>query len=268
MTLETKDPTEAPGDGRFSEVLDQIASEFLDYAREAIQKLGETLVEVDGDKVSSKSVYDEFFREVHNMKGLSGSFGYALLGSIAHRLEDYISDLDGIEKSHIQNIQIFVDRMEDALEDNPGAGHADAAEIVRGLPIKGGFEVRDVTKANVEIMLVMPRGTATNFIDRELRECGYRVTIVPMPLLALEMLLVARPDMICASSFLEGLSSVDFACALRAMPITRDIPVALITTLSRTDSNLAGLPNDVPMIRKGTEFSDDIAHALSSLGIT
>lgn len=268
MTLKTKDPTTAPTDSRFSEVLEQIASEFVEYAGETVQKLGDFLVQVDGGIVSPKSVYDEFFREVHTLKGLAGSFGYALLGSISHRLEDYISDLDGIEKSHIHNIGIFVGRMEDALEGEPAARNADAAEIVRALPIKGGFEVRDVTKANVEIMLVMPRDAASHFIDRELRACGYRVTIVPEPLRALEMLLVARPDLICASGILDGLSSVDFACALRAMPISRDIPVALITTLSRTDSNLAGLPGDVPMIRKGAEFSDDIADALSSLGIT
>ena len=267
MTVKIQNSTDPLTESRSSEVLNCLTSEFIEYARDTIGKLNDVLVKIDNDDTLPNLIYDEFFREIHSLKGLAGTFDYPLLGFVAHRLEDYISDLDEIEKSQIQNIQIFIDCMEKSLKLGEGEENNNASEIVRGLPVKGGFEVQDVVKTDVEIMLVMPRDTASRFIDRELRACGYRVTVVPTPLLALGMLLVTRPDMICVSGFLKGLSNVDFTCALRAMPVTRDIPVALITTHSRSDMSGRGLPDDVPLIRKGAEFGDDVALAFSSLGI-
>ena len=61
------------------------------------------------------------------------------------------------------------------------------------------------------------------------------------------------------------LSGIDLAVALSAMPATRNIPCALITSLDPEDEYLKFLPGRVPVIHKGPSFGDDLADALSAL---
>jgi hypothetical protein len=51
--------------------------------------------------------------------------------------------------------------------------------------------------------------------------------------------------------------------AISYMPETRNIPVAVLTSLSSTSEGLAVLPKHIPVIRKDTHFGDDLAAALS-----
>lgn len=252
----------------FQRRMSELTLEFVEYAQDTVKQLGELLVAVGAGKTSRELAHDELFRAAHNVKGSAGTYGYGLVGAIAHRLEDYICDLSSIDDSHIGDIQVFIDRMHDALESDSGEQNANAVEIVRKLPIRSGFDVRDVRKVNVEIMLVMPKDVAAQFVDRELQACGYRVTHVPTPLLAIEFVVLTRPDAVFTTALFRDLSGIDVACALKAMPATRDIPVALITSLLRTDQSLEALPDSVPLIRKGPQFGDDVAVALELLGIT
>jgi len=67
---------------------------------------------------------------------------------------------------------------------------------------------------------------------------------------------------------LDEISGVDLAAALTAMPATRNLPVALLTSFSWGHSSLQELPPRVPLIRKGPSFGDDLAEALARLHIT
>ncbi len=55
--------------------------------------------------------------------------------------------------------------------------------------------------------------------------------------------------------------------AFRAMPTTKNIPVALIIADSRNDVIAHGLHDTIPLIRKGAEFGDDLTEALTEVGI-
>ncbi len=96
-----------------------------------------------------------------------------------------------------------------------------------------------------------------------MQACGYRVTIVTATVAALEQVVRTRPDMVIISAVMPGLSGIDLAVALSAMPETRNIPCALITSLRPDDEHLAFVPDRVPIIRKGSAFGDDLAAALS-----
>ena len=69
--------------------------------------------------------------------------------------------------------------------------------------------------------------------------------------------------MVVISAVMPELSGIDLTVALSAMPETRNIPVALITSLEPGDEQLGFVPDRVPVIRKGADFGDDLAQALS-----
>ena len=259
----------ADAENPMEDMMAQLRRDFLDTADDRISTLDGLVDEVRQKQPASPGRMSEFRRIAHSLKGMGGTFGFPLVSVIAHRLEDFIEDDKDLHDDILLGVQKYLDRMRDSLDGTLGADDPNTAEIVRALPAKrGGFDVDSVQVLDIEIMTVMPKGMATTLVEKELRECGYRVSNVEDPIQALEYALRTKPDMIMASGLLPNLSGVDLACALRAMPVTQGIPVVLFTSSGRGDKRLTGLPADVPIVQKGSSFSDDLANALIETGLT
>ncbi len=93
-------------------------------------------------------------------------------------------------------------------------------------------------------------------------ECGYRVTTIGNSYKALEFGARTLPDLMIVSAVMPDLDGINLYIALKAMPATRNIRVAVITSLDRDDANLKMLPPTVPIIHKSASFGDDLAKAL------
>ncbi len=59
-------------------------------------------------------------------------------------------------------------------------------------------------------------------------------------------------------AFMPDLDGIDLCIALKAMPATPNIGVAVITSLDRDDASLKMLPPTVPIIQKSASFGDDL----------
>jgi len=119
-----------------------------------------------------------------------------------------------------------------------------------------------------DVLVVIPQRSAAKIVGRELAACGYRVATVLNPIEALELILETKPDLVITSQVMPRLSGVDLACALAAMPATRSIPVALLTSLAQNHPDLKALPMTVGLIRRGEHFGDDLADVLQRFSIT
>ena len=259
----------ADASNAMEEMMARLRREFLDTAEDRLATLDELVDEVRHSKPDNPERMSEFRRIAHSLKGMGGTFGYPLVSVIAHRLEDYIEAEADLHEPILADVQTFLDRMRDVVDGVFAPDDKRTAEIVRELPAKrAGFDVDSVQVLDVEVMTVMPRGTATTIVEKELRACGYRVSNVEDPIQALEYAVRTRPDMVMASGVLPGLTGVDLACAFRAMPITKGIPVVLFTSFGREHASLSGLPAEVPIVKKGGSFSEDLANALFETGLT
>ena len=167
----------------------------------------------------------------------------------------------------VADIQAFGDRIA-ALLDGEEVSQEEIASVVRDLPCNNSFDVGDVTITDVEATLVVPQRSAGRVVARELAACGYRVSTVLDPVEALEVILDTRPDFVITAMVMPRMSGVDLACALGAMPATRTIPVALLTSLEPGHEDLKPLPINTGIIRRGAHFGDDLANVLERFGIT
>ena len=147
----------------------------------------------------------------------------------------------------------------------PPAPDTDPAALVRALPAKLGFDLGDIEIRNVEVLLVMPHGAQTRFVERELQQCGYRVSLMADSLRAFAMVVETKPDLVIISAMMPDLEGIDLAMALSAMPSTRNIPLAVITSLDKDDDILKLLPKRIPVLFKGSSFADDLFKALDNL---
>ena len=120
------------------------------------------------------------------------------------------------------------------------------ADFIRKLSSRPSTDFGDIAVHDLEVFVVMPDDAGARHVMRELQACGYRVNREGNSFKAMEIAAMTRPDPVIVTGVLDLLSGVDVVSAFRAMPATRDIPVALIT---------------------GDSLEEALADALSAVGI-
>jgi CheY-like chemotaxis protein/HPt (histidine-containing phosphotransfer) domain-containing protein len=248
-----------------SDVAEELRQEFIDEAVETIQGLDVSLDAARHGRKPEAELVGEFRRAAMRLRGPAANFGLRLLATVALRLDDYLANAVSPLPPRIwDDLQTFVDLMLTIAEGRQSAD-TDPSGMVRALPTKLGFDLKDIEIRNIEVMLVMPHGTQTHFVEREMQQCGYRVSIVADTIEAFSQVVQTKPDLIVASAMMPHLDGIDLAIALVSMPSTRNIPIAVITSLDNDDERLSLLPKKVPVVHKGPTFGDDLFKALDSL---
>ncbi len=248
--------------GATAEMVDNLRVDFLDELGTSLTALETAVVEAQKDDGSVADVTERLRRLAFQVKGQGRNFGLPLLHMAAHRLEDYLEQVDGLSPNGLDDALRFIEVLSD-LVDGTIAEDVAPGEVARSLPAKPSGGIGDVEARDVEIMLVMLHGTATRFVQRELQACGYRISIVASVFDALPLIVHGMPDLVIISAVMGELSGIDLAVALAAMTETRNTPIALITSFARDHPSMQFLPASVPVINRGPSFGDDIAAALS-----
>ncbi|KAF0222111.1 MAG: CheY-like [Rhodospirillaceae bacterium] len=249
----------------YHDLSDELRREFLDEATETVQGLDVLLDSArHGHKVEAE-VIAEFRRTALRLRGQASNFGLRPLSTIARRLDDYLAQAPKVLPPRVwDDLQAYIDRMQ-SLVDNPEHTDTETSTLVRTLPRKLGFDLADITIREVEVMLVMPPGAQTRYVERELQQCGYRTLVVSDTIDAFSLAVQSKPDLVIISALMPHLDGIDLAIALVSMPSTRNIPIAVITSLDSHNESLALLPRKVPVLHKGPSFGDDLFKALDDL---
>lgn len=252
-----------PGGPVAGECLDGLKREFLADALDELLALRRDVAEAQTGGQPIEALLNKARRLATTLKGGAGSHELSLLGVAVHRLSDYLGAVERPYEKHLDDLEIYLDTLVDLVE-NDGHGPESAAHLVRRLPPRRGFDPAEVRPCEIEVLLVMGPGLVRRVIEREIQECGYRVTSVGSAFEALALIVRTQPDLAILSAVLpDQLSGIDLAVGLKAMPQTRNTGVAVITSFDRDCESLRHLPVTVPIIRKGQSFGDDLTAALS-----
>lgn len=253
------------GNNGYHDLSEELRREFLDEATEILQGLDVLLDSSRHGHVSEAEVVAEFRRTAMKLRGQAGNFSLRSLATVARRLDDYLAQAPKVLPPRAwDDLQAFIDKMQ-ALVDAPETAEKETSAMVRSLPRKLGFDLTDITVREVEVLLVMPHGAQTRYVERELQQCGYRTLVVPDTIDAFALAVQSKPDLVIISALMDHLDGIDLAIALVSMPSTRNIPIAVITSLDSHDESLALLPRKVPVLHKGPSFGDDLFKALDDL---
>lgn len=246
----------------------QMEAEFAEEVRDILSGIEVLVGNLRSNAVPSAEGLARIRREMLNVEVRGSSLEQPLVTIVAHRLCEYLADLKALGQTELDDVLAFVDQIRHALEGRIEASAS--AKLVRELPARkmAEFNPADVKVSNIEILHVIPDKAMSRIVERELAACGYRTSNVPSAFQALETAVRIRPDLVIVAGLLDQLSGVDLAAAFSAMPATRNLPVALLTSFSWGHSSLQDLPPRVPLIRKGPSFGDDLAEALARLNIT
>ena len=246
------------------EVVEQLRQEFIEELTEPLQSFDVQLDAARNGRHDLQVLAKDCRRAAVLFRGQAANYGMHRLATIAHRLEEYLANMPQVPPPRIwEDLTGYFDLMTRIAQGN--TGDSDPAAMVRALPAKLGFDLGDIEIRNVEVLLVMPHGAQTRFVERELQQCGYRVSLMSDSLRAFAMVVETKPDLVIISAMMPDLEGIDLAMALSAMPSTRNIPLAVITSLDKDDEILKLLPKRVPVLFKGASFADDLFKALDNL---
>ncbi len=238
-----------------------LREEFLEDSAEELHILVSLLNEATTGGRPMETALRDARRVAVNLVGGASGFELPLIGVTAQRFDDYITSLSAGDTRGLGNLISYTETLIDLLA-APDENEESVPKLVRRLPAKGTFDPTEVDVREIEVLLVISPGVATRAIERELLECGYRVTTVGNAFKALEFATRALPDLIIVSAVLPDLEGIDLMLALKAMPATRNIGAALITSLDPEHPSLQYLPPTVPIIKKSASFGDDLTRAL------
>ncbi|MBN9527302.1 MAG: response regulator [Alphaproteobacteria bacterium] len=246
-----------------------IEGEFVDEVRDVCNTLDVLLGNLRSGTAKPADALATLRRSFASIEARSKGVDQPLISILAFRATDYLADIKDLSAGQIDDLQTFVDRMR-AVADGEVAKVEAAPQMVRELPAKRAtdFDIGDVKQLNVESMVVAPDRMTQRVVSRELAACGYRVSSEKSALRALELISRTRPDFVIVSAVLDELSGIDVASALTAMPSTRNIPIALLTSYTWGHPSLHDLPTRVAIIRKGNSFGSDLAEFLGRFGVT
>lgn len=249
------------------EVDSQVESEALDEARDLVSNLELRVQQVKNGILDPKEAAKTLATESANLRLKARAVNLVGFGPLTHRLDEYLSEIEAVEDRHANDLIAFADRI-GSLLDGETVDAEDVSAVLRALPQQRSFNVEDVEITDKEVTVVIPQRSAAKVVGRELAACGYNVSSVTNPIEALELILETKPDLVITAQVMPRLSGVDLACALSAMPATRNLPIALLTSLDPDHPDLQSLPMNVGLIRRGAQFGDDLADVLQRFNIT
>lgn len=249
------------------EIDKQYAAEALDEARDVVSNLEIRMQQIRGNTLDPTEAALQLTQDAASLRLKAKAINIPGLSPLSHRLDEYLASTDTITADHVDDLQRFSDRIASLL-DGEALDRDDIAEVVRSMPHKSTFEVSDVTVTDTEVTLVLPQRSSARLVERELLACGYRVSTVLDPIEAFEIVLESKPDLVVTTVVMPRMSGIDLACALSAMPSTRHIPVAVLTSLALNHPDLKALPMNVGLIRRDTNFGADLADVLQKFRIT
>jgi len=247
----------------------RVIGEFMEELRDTASALQVLLGNLRSKSVTADEGLATLKRDAGNLRSQAQALSLPLVKLVTHRLDEYVAELKSVGAAELDEIQVFIDRIE-KLADGEEVTDADLPAMVRALPAKrtADIDFGIIEQKNVEVLLVVPEKAMSRIVERELAACGYRTSVVRNPFEALETVVRTKPDMVVASMELGVLTGVDLGCSLAAMPVTQGIPFAVLTSYSWGHPKLAGLPPRAALIRKGPQFGDDLAESLARFNIT
>lgn len=232
------------------EIHARLRGEFISDAADRLDRVEQMIEQWRDGAIEDLAILAEVRREAHSIKGMGGTFGFPVMSSIAHRLEDYLANVTALTPRHVEEGYRFIDALRGIVEGGEEPGSEESADILRRLPAKW-FDTIEATMGVVEILVGVNSRVMQSAIERDVYALGYRVISTKSAVDVLQLAVTMSPNGVIVAAVMPDLSGLDVVRALGAMEKTRDIPVGLLTSLS--DGQLKDRPSGTIIIRKDSD---------------
>jgi len=259
--------------GNADDIVARLKQDFIEDTLERTDRIETTIDRVAGGMDKADVGIAELRREAHTVKGLAGSFGFPLVGAIAHRMEDYIAELTEIDDLEAASLVDFTTWIREIIESGTNPPAEEETRILRSLPTRSAKKDDEGAAADTpaahdkEVLIVTATTVQAHFLQRELREKGFRTITARTAVEAFQTVVQSRPDAIITAAVLDGLSGIELIRALAAMKTLKGKALGLLTSFDASHPDLEGLPSNVAIIsNRGKQTAEHLAKFIETLG--
>lgn len=211
----------------FQQMLLQLRDTFLDEIPEKLDRLDQLLVAME-KRVDSDS-FSEFYRIIHSLKGSGGTFGFHIITTICHQLEDLLNTTEGGAKYTPELIAIslnYVDLLRMSIE-QIHAGNTGFPEIEEQL----GKLRKQLSQKKLSVLLVDNSKLSTKIYLQILSELPVQTVVMTDGIFALMRAITEPFDLIITTNEISMLNGVALIGALKLSDSkSRNTKTILITS--------------------------------------
>lgn len=251
--------------------VEQFRREFIETTIERLSTVDDLITAMMEDR-DADGAMGEFLRHIHSLKGQGATFDFPSITTVAHRLEDYVETAPEHTASQLKDIQFFVDVLRRIIESEEEPDPQEVTSILNALPVTAKdydeVEAYDDHKPiqDVQILLVMPKGTQRKIIGKELAACGFQISNADTPVDAIKYAIDHKPDIVIGSREMEQMGGRELALVLSTIEATRECKMVIAATGGKSGAASSDIPESTQIIQKGPGFIDDLTECLSDWG--
>lgn len=251
-------------------VIEKVRGSFIESAEQKFQNLDGMIDSLWDDRGQAAETMNQFLGEVHNLKGMGGTFGYPQITIVCHHLETYLEGVTSPSDGHLDGMQAYADSLRAGLQIWPTPDDDVIAGMIAALPKPeeapatqpDAIEGETIGTALLISQNLSVRQLAEFFLD----DFGFEVTISDSPLEAFATAIRTRPDIVVSAVEMEDLTGIGLISALKATDALKNTHFALLSASSDAGAISIGVPEGIAIINT-TDMEEGIEQALQAFGL-
>lgn len=232
-------------------VMAKLRVTYMQELPDRVAGLEEQVLQLEQDE-GFADVYQKLFREVHSLKGSGGTYGFTVITTICHQLEDLLKEESEVSQSFSQEIIDGLLQYIDLLRQVPECYQSGDTELAA---VKANLSnLQDTVLAGDYRCLVVEGSTTTQkMVSLVLADEQVEISFASDGFEALERLLQEEFDLLITSMATGQLNGKALIAATRLSDsVNANIPTILLTT-SETSLDVVSYTAD-EVISKGPEM--------------
>ena len=253
---------------RIEDILASLKQEFIETASDQLADIECMLERLEVGKMPSEDELFSIPRNIHNIKGQGATFGFPLVGRVAHLLEDYLESAGGVRKDILGDIRVYLDLMAKIIDDGKEPEDAEAEKILSSLPhfnVGKGYSAQKIN--DVKVLLAMPPGLQRKVVARELLSCGFQVVRAYDAVEAVSVSLAFTPDIVLVNREFTPFDGVELAKVFSSIERLSDIHFIIFSSYEADDEHLADTPANASIVTKRKDFSETLSELFLNWGL-
>ena len=259
--------SETPGANKVNAIMARLTQEFVETARDQLEDVETRIDWLDsGRDMDDNSLFD-IQRNIHNIKGQGATFGYPIIGRVAHLFEDYLENCGGVHRENVKDMRAFIEMMMSILSTGENFSIDETDALLRQLPTGKPQSFSDQASHDVDVLLVMPNGVQRKLVAQELLACGFNVNRARDAIEALRVALDFAPDIVFVNNDIMPFDGCELARVFNNIERLKDTHFVLLTSYAQSDAHLAGLPENVSVVEKRRDYREALGELLMEWGV-
>lgn len=259
--------SENPGANKVNAIMARLTQEFKETARDQLEDVETRIDWLDsGRDMDDDSLFD-IQRNIHNIKGQGATFGYPIIGRVAHLFEDYLENCGGVHRENVKDMRAYIEMMMSILSSGENFSIDETDALLRQLPTGKPQSFSDQASHGVDVLLVMPNGVQRKLVAQELLACGFNVNRAYNAIEALQAALDVAPDVVFVNNDIAPFNGCELAQVFNNIERLKDTHFVLLTSYDHGDEHLAGLPDNVSVVEKRRDYKEALGELLMEWGV-